>query len=90
VLSHGRAADPAERPPGWPLAEEERIWRELHAAIARLVPNGRHVVVEESGHTIHQEQPAVVTDQIRAVVEAVRDPNSWASPVASPAATPSA
>ena len=88
VLSHGRAADPAERPPGWPLAEEERIWRELHAAIARLVPNGRQVVVEESGHTIHQEQPAVVTDQIRAVVEAVRDPNSWASPVASPAATP--
>jgi pimeloyl-ACP methyl ester carboxylesterase len=82
VLSHGRPATAAERPPGWPVAAEEQLLRELQGQIARLVPNGRHLVAEGSGHDIHQEQPAFVIDQIRAVVEAVRDPSTWATPVA--------
>ena len=82
VFSHGRAAEPAERPPGWPVADEERIWRTLHEDIARLVPNGRHVVAEESGHDIHTEQPALVVDAILDVAAAVRDPSSWGTPVA--------
>jgi pimeloyl-ACP methyl ester carboxylesterase len=86
VLSHGRWSDPAERPPGWPLAEEERIFRELHEELVRLVPNGRHVVAEGIGHDIHQEQPELVVEAIHEVVMAVRDPSTWATPKASPAA----
>ncbi len=59
VLSHGRMATAEERPPGWPIAAEEQLLRELHEEIARLVPNGRHVVAEGSGHDIHQERPDI-------------------------------
>ena len=82
VLSHGRAAEAGERPPGWPVAEEERIWRELHAEISRLVPNGRQVVAEASGHDIHQEQPDLVVEAILDVAAAGRDPSTWGTPVA--------
>jgi pimeloyl-ACP methyl ester carboxylesterase len=40
------------------------------------VPNGRHLVAEGGGHEIHQEQPGLVINEIRAVVEAVRDPST--------------
>ncbi|HET9659744.1 MAG TPA: alpha/beta fold hydrolase [Thermomicrobiales bacterium] len=76
VLTHGRPDDPSDRPPGWPIAEEERIWLELHGAIAALVPGGRHIIAEQSGHDIHQEQPAIVIGAILNVVGAVRDPDS--------------
>jgi pimeloyl-ACP methyl ester carboxylesterase len=89
VLTHGRADDPAERPPGWPLADEERIWRELHEELAHRIPHGRHVVAEGTGHDIHQEQPELVIESIRSVVAAVRDPITWTTPAANPA-TPSA
>ena len=88
VLTHGRLADPSERPPGWPIIEEERIWRETHAELARMVPNGRQIVAEGIGHDIHHEQPQVVNDAVRQVVVAVRDPSTWATPTASPATTP--
>ncbi len=79
VLSHGRTDDPSQRPPGWPLAEEERIFRGLHAELVRLVPNGRHVVAEGVGHDIHQERPELVIEAIRQVVAAVRDSSPWAT-----------
>jgi pimeloyl-ACP methyl ester carboxylesterase len=88
VLSHGRSAVPSERPAGWPLAEEERIWRELHAEIARMAPNGRHVIAEESGHDIHLEQPELVVEAIRTIVAAARDARTSATPSASPAVAP--
>jgi pimeloyl-ACP methyl ester carboxylesterase len=80
VISHGRMPTADERPPGWPIAEEEQLLRELHEEIARLVPNGRHIVAEESGHDIHKEQPALVVEAIKSVVEAVRGPSTWATP----------
>jgi pimeloyl-ACP methyl ester carboxylesterase len=80
VLSHGRADDPSERPPGWPMEREEQLLRDLHEEIAHLVPNGRHLIAEGSGHDIHQERPDLVVEAINAVVEAVRNPNSWPSP----------
>jgi pimeloyl-ACP methyl ester carboxylesterase len=82
VLSHGRPADLSQRPAGWPIAEEERIWRELHAEIAQMVPNGRHVIAEASGHDIPQEQPELVVEAIQAVVAAARDVRTWETPVA--------
>ena len=88
VLSHDRADDPSERPPGWPLAEEERIFRELHGELVRLVPNGRHVVAEGVGHDIHQERPELVIEAVRQVVTAVRESSTWAPPTPNPAVTP--
>jgi len=36
------------------------------------VPNAKHVTRTNSGHEIHKEQPQLVIDSIREVVEAVR------------------
>jgi pimeloyl-ACP methyl ester carboxylesterase len=82
VISHGVAASPEERPPGWPIAEEEVLFQQLQMDIVRLVPGARHVVAEESRHDIHQEQPDLVIVAITDVVAAVRDPVSWATPSA--------
>jgi pimeloyl-ACP methyl ester carboxylesterase len=51
------------------LAAEEQL--------AVLVPNGRFYVASSSGHDIHQDQPALVTEAIRQVVEGVRNPDAW-------------
>ena len=40
--------------------------------LAKLVPNAKHVTNTNSGHEIHKEQPQLVIDAIREVVEAVR------------------
>lgn len=47
---------------------------------ARLLPDAHQVVVAESGHYIHVEQPQAVIDAIRQVVTGVRDPASWVDP----------
>ena len=40
--------------------------------LAKLVPNAKHITKTNSGHEIHKEQPQLVIDAIREVVEAVR------------------
>ena len=40
--------------------------------LAKLVPNEKHITNTNSGHEIHKEQPQLVIDAIREVVEAVR------------------
>jgi pimeloyl-ACP methyl ester carboxylesterase len=49
-------------------------------------PGARLVVAAESGHYVQLDQPELVVDAIRQVVEAARDPAAWASPAAGPAA----
>jgi pimeloyl-ACP methyl ester carboxylesterase len=41
--------------------------------LATLVPNARFFVAKESGHDIHQDQPELVIEAIRQVVEAEED-----------------
>ena len=83
VLHHGIPfGDPF---PGWPAEEMEAIMNALQEDLASSVPDGRLVIATESGHNIHQDQPDLVIDAIRQVVEAVRDPSSWPAPVATPA-----
>ena len=50
---------------------------QAQARLAALVPNARHVTRTNSGHEIHKEQPRLVIDAIREVVDAVRDPAAW-------------
>lgn len=80
VLSHGVAPTAAERPPGWPVEEEEALFQRLHLEIVESVPGARHVIAEASTHAIHQEEPDLVIAAITDVVAAVREPASWATP----------
>ena len=77
TLSHGI---PFGEPfPGWPAEEMEAILTRLQGVTARQVPDSKHVIATESGHNIHQDQPELVIEAIRAVVDAVRDPSTWTS-----------
>jgi pimeloyl-ACP methyl ester carboxylesterase len=76
VVSAGQA-DPAGFPEGWPMDVEAQLHDELQRDLAGLVPGGRHIVAEQSGHNIQQSQPDLVVEAIRAVVEAIRDPATW-------------
>ena len=68
VLAHGHPDDP---PP--PYVEfEEPFWRQLQHELAQLVPGGRLVIATQSGHNIQDDQPELVLDAIRDVVQAVR------------------
>lgn len=85
VLSAGKA-DPADWPAGWPMIETAQLHQELQEDLASLVPGGRLVVAEQSGHYIQQSEPDLVVEAIHQVVEAVRNPPSWSTPlVATPA-----
>jgi pimeloyl-ACP methyl ester carboxylesterase len=79
VLSAG-LADPAFFPAGWPMEEEAKLHAELQADLAGLVPGGRLVVAEQSGHYIQQSQPDLIVTAIRDVVQAVRNPSTWGTP----------
>ena len=46
--------------------------QELHADLAKESPQGVHIVAHESGHAIQLDQPELVIDAIRQVVEKVR------------------
>lgn len=93
VLSHGvpvSAELPPELksqfPPDFPWEDLERVWQELQTELAGLAPGARHTIATESGHYIQLQQPELVIEAIRQVVEAVRDPSSWKIPMATPMA----
>ncbi len=94
VLTHGVpvGADlpPEQRtelPPDFPWDTIEMVSQELQAGLAALVPGARQVIATESGHYIQLDEPELVIEAIRQVVEAVREPSSWATPAASPSPT---
>ena len=84
VLAAGRPADPWYFPPDWPMAAEDQLHQEQLAELAALAPNGKYVLVAESGHYIHLDRPDSVIDAIGEVVAAARDPSTWATPAGPP------
>ena len=77
VLSRGSED---EEPPGLPpgvFDAQLDAGRAGQEQLAALVPDARHVIATDSGHYIHVEQPALVIEAIRQVVEGVRHPNTW-------------
>lgn len=77
VLTHGI---PFEAPfPTWSVEEMEQVMLDNQMRVVQSVPGAKHIVAEESGHNIHQDQPELVIEAIRMVVEAVRDPSTWTS-----------
>jgi pimeloyl-ACP methyl ester carboxylesterase len=77
VLSHGIPFAVTEEQLGFAPAIFEQASLRAYRELAALVPDGRLYIATESGHDIHQDQPAVVTEAIREVVEGVRDPDTW-------------
>lgn len=71
VLSHGK-----EQPmPGLPaeaIREFEQTFQQMHVELAALSSNGKRIVAEQSGHYIQLDQPELVIDAIREVVEAAQ------------------
>ena len=79
VLSRGRTmAMPSDLPGGLTGEGLERAWTAEQDRLAALLPGARHVIARESEHYIQLQQPELVIDAVRQVVEAVRDPSSWA------------
>lgn len=74
VLAHG-VVTKEMTPPGWSeeqLAGRERVWRELQQDLARRSPRGELIVAEKSGHYVQNDQPELVVEAVRRVVESVR------------------
>ena len=63
VLSAGRKDHNTE--------ESHAMWIALHQDLLTLSANASHVIVENSGHNIHREQPGAVADAIRNVLKMV-------------------
>jgi pimeloyl-ACP methyl ester carboxylesterase len=50
-------------------AAVRKVWEEKHEEWIAKVPGGKHIKVENSGHFIQGEQPQIVIDAIRQVIE---------------------
>jgi hypothetical protein len=61
---------PADVPPDFGYVTDS-AHKEAQERLARLVPQAKHITNTNSGHDIHKEQPQLVIDSIREVVEAV-------------------
>ena len=66
----------------------ESAWKAAQEKLAALVPNTRHIVATKSSHYVQVEQPALVIETVRQVIDAVRASSSWTVPSASPTLTP--
>lgn len=62
---------PADIPPDFGYVTDA-AQKQAQAKLAQLVPNAKHITKTHSGHEIHKEQPRLVIEAIREVVEAVR------------------
>jgi pimeloyl-ACP methyl ester carboxylesterase len=71
------ARDKADQLPGPPMdaatiQQAEQIWRAAQAELASQVSDGTLIVATGSGHSIQFDQPQVVIDAIRAILDKVR------------------
>jgi pimeloyl-ACP methyl ester carboxylesterase len=62
---------PADIPPDFGYVTDA-AQKKAQERLVKLVPNEKHITKTNSGHEIHKEQPQLVIDAIREVVEAVR------------------
>jgi pimeloyl-ACP methyl ester carboxylesterase len=60
VLTRGKLSNPDD--------PNERIWLDLQNELATRSAQSTHTVVTSSGHYIHREQPALVSDAVKRVV----------------------
>ena len=66
--------DPDDSPSGADaeiFREAYSVWMELQRELAGLSSRSTHLIGEESRHYVHHDQPDLVVDAIRQVVESV-------------------
>lgn len=54
------------------IEEAEQIWQKMQAELATFSTQGKLLLAEKSGHKIHIDEPELVVEVIRQVVERVR------------------
>src|SRR5437763_306608 len=79
VLTQGQ---PFDLSPWQPLRADfpkalDRAWHTAQDALATLAPNAKHKIATNSSHYIQAQEPQLVIDAIKQVVEAVRNPSAW-------------
>ena len=79
VLTQGQ---PFDLSPWQPLPADfpgalNKAWHIGQDALATLAPNARHKVATKSSHYIQVQEPQLVIDAIKQVVDAVRNPSRW-------------
>jgi pimeloyl-ACP methyl ester carboxylesterase len=62
---------PSDVPPDFGYVTDA-AQKKAQERLAKLVPNAKHITNTNSGHEIHKEEPQLVIEAIREVVEAVR------------------
>jgi len=71
VLSHGKAQhDPGVSPEV--QSEMEGVWADMQKQMCRLSSSCSQTIAQESGHFIQRDEPQLVVDSVRTVVESVR------------------
>jgi CubicO group peptidase (beta-lactamase class C family)/pimeloyl-ACP methyl ester carboxylesterase len=79
VLTQGQ---PFDLSPWQPLPADfpgalDKAWHTSQDALATLAPNAKHKIATKSSHYIQAQEPQLVIDAIKQVVEAVRNPATW-------------
>ena len=72
VVAHGVPEMFSGLPSAAEVIRMEQRWQKMQMELAQLSPSGKFLVAEKSGHRIHLEQPELVVEVIRQVVEAAR------------------
>lgn len=74
VIRQGRMGETARQMglKGWQKEQLEKIWESLQKELAVLSSNSREVVAMESGHYVQFDQPELVIEAIRELVEEKR------------------
>jgi pimeloyl-ACP methyl ester carboxylesterase len=54
------------------LQQERAVWQELQAELATLSSESQHIISEESGHLMYFDQPELIVNAIRDLVEVVQ------------------
>ena len=80
VLAHGQPFGVPAAGLGFPPEVLETAWNTAQERLAMLVPGGHFVVAEKSAHYIQLQEPELVIAAVQQVVEAVRNPSTWATP----------
>jgi pimeloyl-ACP methyl ester carboxylesterase len=71
VLTHG-VLSPGDYEIASMATKGEELRLEMQEALARLSSRSKHIIAEKSGHYIQRDQPQLVIDAVRQVVEATR------------------
>lgn len=50
-----------------------QAWQAMQSELVELSPNSKQVIAERSGHSIQLQQPQLVIDAIREVVQATNE-----------------